>query len=137
MYDFIDINEVSEGAILPSEALKINGEYIENIVQGYRTLAVQGREALSPEVSTIETGIRDGSKVQNKRFPARTIIVTYQLSAKSNEAFRDAYNALAQILNVDEAELVFNDEPDKFFVGTPSITSGSLSATLIRTFTVS
>lgn len=120
MYNFIDINEVSEAVVLPSEALQINGEYIENLIPGYRTLTVSGREALSPELTAFETGIRDGSTLQNKRFPARTIKVAYQLITNSNEEFREAYNKLAAILNVDDAELIFNDEPDKFFTGTPS-----------------
>lgn len=121
MYKFIDINEASEGLELPSEALKLNGEYIENQIEGYRTLHVSGREALSPELTTYETGIRDGSAMQNKRYPSRTIVVTYQLISKSNEAFREAYNKLGSILNVEDAELIFNDEKDKFFKGTPSV----------------
>lgn len=121
MYNFIDINEVSEGDILPSEALKINGEYIENQIGGYRTLHVSGREALSPDVETYTTGIRDGSRLKKKKYPERIITVTYQLTAESNEAFREAYNKLGGILNVEEAELIFNDEQDKFFIGTPCI----------------
>jgi predicted phage tail component-like protein len=121
MYEFRDTTaKVSEGNILPSEALMINGEYIENLIPGYRTLTVSGREALSPELATYETGIRDGSTLQNKRYPARIITVQYQLISESNEAFREAYNQLGSILNVEEAELIFNDEPDKFFTGTPS-----------------
>ena len=120
MYNFIDVNEASESVVLPSEALKINGEYIENQISGYRTLHVSGREALSPELSTYTTGVRDGSTLKSKRFPERTIVVTYQLISESNEAFRSAYNKLAAILNVEDAELIFDDEQDKFFIGTPS-----------------
>lgn len=120
MYNFIDVNEVSDGALLPSEALKINGEYIENQISGYRTLCVSGREALSPELNYYETGVRDGSVMKSKRYPARIIIVKYQLIAESSEAFREAYNKLAHILDADNAELIFNDEPDKYFTGTPS-----------------
>lgn len=120
LYNFIDVNKVSEGVALPSEALKINGAYIENQITGYRTLSVSGREALSPEIDTFETGVRDGSTLNYKRYPARTITVKYQLLAKTNAAFRDAYNKLASILNCIDAELIFNDEPDKFFIGTPS-----------------
>ena len=120
MYNFIDTNEASESVVLPSEALRINVEYIENQISGYRTLTVSGREALSPELETYETGVRDGSMLKSRRYPARTITVTYQLIAESNEAYRAAYNKLAQILNVEDAELIFNDEQDKFFVGTPS-----------------
>ena len=119
MYNFIDVNEASEQVVLPSEALQINGEYIENLISGYRTLNVSGREGLSPELDTYETGVRDGSTLKNKRFPARYITVAYQLIAESNEAFREAYNKLAYILNVEDAELIFNDEQDKFYIGTP------------------
>lgn len=121
MYNFIDVNEASEVVLLPSEALSLNGQYLENLIKGYRTLHVQGREALSPELNTYETGIRDGSKRLYKRFPARVIIVTYQLIAESNEAFREAYNALGGILNVEDAEMIFADEPDKFYTGTPTL----------------
>jgi predicted phage tail component-like protein len=121
MYDFIDVTEVSEGLSLPSEALSINGEYIENQIPGYRTLTVEGREALSPEISSFETGIRDGSVLKGKRYPARVIRITYQLVANSNEEFRNAYNKLASILNVTNAQLIFNDETDKYFTGTPSL----------------
>ena len=119
MYNFIDTTEVSEVATLPSEALQINGQYIENLIQGYRTLSVTGREALSAELDYFETGVRDGSKLKSKRYPARIITVAYQLIADSNEAFREAYNQLGRILNVEDAELIFNDETDKFYIGTP------------------
>lgn len=121
MYNFRDVNEASEGVVLPSEAMKINGQYIENLISGYRTLNVSGREALSPDVGEIEVGIRDGSALEKKRYPSRIIIVTYQLIAESNEAFREAYNQLGKILDVKDAELIFNDEQDKFFTGTPCI----------------
>ena len=121
MYNFIDVNEASESVVLPSEALKINGAYIEDQIEGYRTLSVSGREALSPDVETYTTGIRDGSRIQSNRYPERIITVRYQLSAESSEAFREAYNKLGGILNVEEAELIFNDEPDKFFIGTPCV----------------
>ena len=124
MYNFIDVNEASESVVLPSEALKINGAYIEDQIAGYRTLNVSGREAHSPDVETYSTGVRDGSSIKSKRYPERIIVVTYQLIAESNEAFREAYNKLAQILDVEDAELIFNDEQDKFFVGTPCIIGG-------------
>lgn len=121
MYNFVDTIEASEGVVLPSEALMINGQYIEDQISGYRTLSVQGREALSPDVESYETGIRDGSRLKSKRYPERIIIVQYQLIADSNEAFREAYNQLGRILDVTEAQLIFNDEQDKFYIGTPCI----------------
>lgn len=120
MYKFIDVTETQEGISLPSEALMINGEYIENLITGYRTLTVEGREALSPELSAFDTGLRDGSVMKGKRYPARVIRITYQLIAESNEAFREAFNKLGAILDVTDARLIFADEADKYFTGTPS-----------------
>lgn len=120
MYNFVDINESSEAVILPSEALCLNGEYIENLIPGYRTLTVEGREALSPELEYFSVGSSDGATHKSKRYPERIITITYQLISKTSEDFRQAYNQLGKILDVEEAELIFNDEPDKFFKGTPA-----------------
>lgn len=121
MYNFKDTIQTgaSDVALLPSEALKINGQYIENQIAGYRTLSVSGREALSPEIETYSTGVRDGSKMKHKRYPERIITVKYRLLADSPQAFRAAYTKLGYILDVEDAQLIFNDETDKYFIGTP------------------
>lgn len=118
-YNFIDVTQVAAND-LPAEALQLNGEYLEDVIPGYRTLAVSGREALAKELSSFTTGIRNGSTLQSTRFPDRVITVKYQLIAASAEAYREAYNLLAGLLTLDDSELVFNDEPDKFFIGTCS-----------------
>lgn len=119
MYEFIDTNEQHGQYPLPAEALQINGLYIENVIEGYRTLSVQGREALSAEVSTESAGLRTGSVYISRKYPERVLSIRYQLICATNEAFRQAYNRLAEILNVEESKLIFNDEPDKFFIGVP------------------
>lgn len=119
MYSFVDTTDTGSTQ-LPSEALKLNGEYIENQIDGYRTLYVTGREILSQEITTYEAGVRSGSELSNRRYPARIITVGYQLIAEDNEAFREAYNTLNALLDVEDAEMIFADEPDKFFRGTPS-----------------
>ena len=121
MYDFRDTNENLTNIPIPTEAMQINGVYIETQIPGYRTLYVQGREALSPELESYEMGTRDGEIRKNKKYPARLIVVGYQLLAEDSTAFREAYNTLGSILNVNDAEIIFNDEPDKFFVGTPTL----------------
>lgn len=119
-YEFIDVNEVEEGSDLPSEALQINGEYLEDLIDGYLTLQVTGREALAKELTSFTTGIRDGSTLQSARYPERKIKIKYQLIAQTSEQFRDAFNLLGSLLSLNESELVFADEPDKFFIGTCS-----------------
>lgn len=117
MYSFTDVTGVAT-TYIPSEALKINGEYIENQITGYRTLYVTGRESLAPELTSIEAGSRDGATLSYKRYPTRTITVGYQLLASNSENFRKAYNLLMDILSVQDSELIFADEPDKYFIGT-------------------
>lgn len=120
MYSFIDTNMASGSNILPPEALFINDEYIENLIPGYRTLYVKGREGISPVLDTYDVGTRNGVQLKNKRLPARVITVGYQLLTKNDEDFRIAYNRLTQLLSPDDSILIFNDEPDKFFRGTLS-----------------
>ena len=122
MYDFIDITQAQANPAdsYPSEAMKINGQYLEDLVPGYRTLTVSGRETFLPELETQNTAARNGAIIKNRRYPARELRITYQITAAGNADFRAAFNALNQALNVENATLIFADEPDKFFVGTPS-----------------
>lgn len=119
MYLFTDTTQPPQDRILPKEALMINGMYLEELVPGYRTLTVLGREAMTAEIETQSNGKRDGSTLLFRRYPERVIRIKYQLVADSAEAFREAYNALAAALHVENAQLIFNDEPDKYFTGTP------------------
>lgn len=121
IYNFVDTTQLSgeiPNADLPSEALQLNGEFLEDLIDGYRTLTVSGREALARSIKSFKTGVRDGETLQSSRYPTRTITVKYQLLCKTNEAYREAYNTLGSLLSLEESELVFNDEMDKFFIGT-------------------
>lgn len=119
MYEFIDTtsHEV-EGSAKASEAFTIDGSYLEDLVPGYRTLYVSGRETLSPEIETFDGTTSDGTKIKNKRYPGRVITVGYQLIAETVSDFRTSYNKLMQAINKDEIELVFDDERTVYYIGT-------------------
>lgn len=119
MYSFVDTNSGSAGGNnLPAEAMKYNGVYLEDEIPGYKTLYVYGRELMENDIKDEEiTGI-DGSIYYGKTYPPRTIIVGYQLIAEDNAAFRQAYNKMNKILSAEQVQIVFNDEQDKYFVGT-------------------
>lgn len=119
MYEFIDVNEMPS-QWLPAEAMQINGEYIEELVDGYRTLHVSGREVMTQSLTAIDIGKRSGQYYQSRRYPERSIVVTFQIIAGSNAAYREAFVELNRILDCENAQLIFDDEPDKFFIGTPS-----------------
>ena len=109
-----------EAVPLPSEALSINGTFIEDVIDGYRTLNVTGRETMAQEIKEAEVGKHDGAFFQFRRYPTRDIVVKYQIIAESNEAYREAFIKLNSMLNFEEGVLIFNDETDKYFVGTPT-----------------
>lgn len=119
IYNFTDTLKRATPGELPGEALFINGEAIENLIEGYRTLYVKGRESMSAEIALMEQGKADGSLFNYKRYPERVITVGFQIIAATNEKYRFAFNLLGGILNVTEAQLIFNDELDKFYIGTP------------------
>lgn len=121
-YQFVDTVRQTEmvGESMPDEAVRINGKWLENEVSGYRTLHVSGRELISTEINTNTIAGMNGEIFLNSRIPARVIAVRYLLAAKSNFEFRQAFNQLCRLLQPAQVEVVFADEPDKYFIGTKS-----------------
>lgn len=120
MYEFVDTGEVGSENSLPSEALQIDGEYIENLIDGYRTLYVSGRELLESEITDREIDRISGAEYIESRNTTRNITVGYQLLCKTTREFRDKFNKLSSILSKEQVKLIFADEPDKYFIGTKS-----------------
>ena len=119
MYKFHDTTELLKPLDeLPSEALCFNGSFIEKMVPGYRTLYTSGREGNEREVSQTESSDRDGARFRSVRRMPREIHVGFQMNTKNVKDYAYKFNALKKLLKEEEAELIFNDEPDKFFRGT-------------------
>ncbi|PWJ49142.1 distal tail protein Dit [Faecalicatena contorta] len=120
MYNFKDTKEhgPSMGPLL-SEALSIDGEYIENHIAGYRTLAVSGRESLEYNVTDEDRPVGiDGMEYYGKRQPDRTITVKFSLQASTASAFMAQYRQLKNFCKGDNRKLRFADEPNAHYVGT-------------------
>lgn len=119
MYAFVNtVNSGIVGTNLPTEAMSYNGVYLENEIDGYRTLSVTGRELMESEVKHTEIDGMDGSYYRYKTTPARTITVKYQLRARGSREFREAYNKMNKLLSGEQVKVIFNDESDKYFIGT-------------------
>lgn len=119
MYKFHDTTELLKPLDeLPSEALCFNGSFIEKMVPGYRTLYTSGREGNEREVSQTESSDRDGARFRSVRRKPREIHVGFQMNTKDARDYAYKFNALKKLLKEEEAELIFNDEPDRFFTGT-------------------
>lgn len=118
-YSFIDtVENATAGSYLPAEAMSYDGIFLENEIDGYRTLNVSGRELMSVDIKSSSTNGIDGSQFQSKAYPSRTITVKYQLIARNDRMFRESFNKMNYLLRGEQVKVIFNDEPDKYFIGT-------------------
>lgn len=98
---------------------KINGSYLEDIVPGYKTLFVRGREPLDLELLNISLPARDGDIFRRRRVNARELQILFSLEAATPAAYTAAYNQLkGELYKVKNSQLIFDDEPGCYFVGT-------------------
>lgn len=96
----------------------IDGQYIEDLIPGYSTLQVSGRELLSQSIEKQTIGKSDGEFIQYARNPSREIVVGYRLAASDNLSFRQAFYKLNSILHGDSHQVSFNDDPSKYWIAT-------------------
>lgn len=120
MYDFRETTPFtgSDDNQRPAEAMLIDGHYIEDLIPGYSTLQVSGRELLSQSIEKQTIGKSDGEFIQYARNPSREIVVGYRLSAADNLSFRQAFYKLNDILHGDSHQVSFNDDPSKYWIAT-------------------
>ncbi|QPC23089.1 phage tail family protein [Lacticaseibacillus paracasei subsp. tolerans] len=120
MYDFRETTPFtgSDGNQHPAEAMLIDGQYIEDLIPGYSTLQVSGRELLSQSIEKQTIGKSDGEFIQYARNPSREIVVGYRLAAADNLSFRQAFYKLNSILHGDSHKVSFNDDPSKYWIAT-------------------
>lgn len=103
---------------LNPEAVAIDGVFLENEIDGFRTLAVSGRELLNMEFSQEQIG--HDYVLYDHWQTTRSITVKYLLQASSSQELVQKFNKLNAKLNFTEARVQFNDEPDKYYIGSMS-----------------
>ncbi|MBF4175985.1 phage tail family protein [Lactobacillus paracasei subsp. tolerans] len=120
MYDFRETTPFtgSDDNQRPAEAMLIDGQYIEDLIPGYSTLQVSGRELLSQSIEKQTIGKSDGEFIQYVRNPSREIVVGYRLAAADNLSFRQAFYKLNDILHGENHQVSFNDDPSKYWIAT-------------------
>lgn len=98
---------------------RINGSYLESIVPDFETLYVKGREPLDLDLRSASINSRDGDIYQGRRVKGRTLEILFSLTAATPAAYSAAYNKLkGELYKVKESQLIFDDEPGYYFIGT-------------------
>ena len=115
--EFIQPTEqASNSNRLSSVAMEFNGTIIENELEGYRTLKVSGRETISNEL--VVESVHEGGITLDNHLPSRSIQVTYEMKAETNELFQEQYKALRKFLPTEEeVPIKFADESTTVYFG--------------------
>lgn len=99
-----------------TSAMNYNGIWIEDIIDGYYTLKVEGREMLAPEVEIQNTSV--GAIVSSQRIPSRTLKVTFKLENHNPDLLLiDFRNLVNELYTEEDVPIYFNDERDVFYCG--------------------
>lgn len=127
----MSIVDYVSGLPKPDCAPMIDGVYLEDLVPGYRTLSATGREPLDIDITTVSLDKLDGERYRWKRLQPRDITINYAITTDTLTAYHNSYNKLKQYLyNRTNSKYIFNDEDDKYIVGTVSgLTETSIDAT--------
>lgn len=99
--------------------------WYEKGIRGYMTYKAEGRESLDKQIETYTNG-SDGETVKRTRFPIRKIQISYLVEGTSLADLRTKMHKLQTRLNVNKAEIVFNDDPNCYYIATP-VMSTSIS----------
>lgn len=134
MYKFTDFHGTAVKNRMPEEVC-INEFWLDQI-SGFRTISVQGREAAERELyQSGSIAGRDGVLVFGANFKPRSLVVLYELTAKTPSAWLAAYHQLHEVLFPEKylLRVFFADDPEAYYTAVCSelspVTPGLLTAT--------
>jgi predicted phage tail component-like protein len=99
--------------------VRVNGTYLSDLVPGYITTDVKGREQADNEITSLTSERIDGEEYRYRRRNPKIITIKFAISTGSMEELTEAHNKLKAALSVEQAKFIFDDEPDKYWIGTP------------------
>lgn len=115
MYDFVKTTEEAPVDLLTHTKTIYNGVSFDDTLTdrhgGFRTLRIIGRGAAKYTVNTAESSTTVGGMYGGRSLNVRTITVLYRIWDKTSEGFRRRFERLNVLLQPEEAELRFTDDP--------------------------
>ncbi|MBW7985196.1 distal tail protein Dit [Lactobacillus helveticus] len=119
MYKFRDLKRVrapSEGT-RPIEAVCFNGHWLDDEIEAFETLNVEGRNDFKRSINAQELS-EDGSIYLSSRIPAKQLKINFYWKTQNIEAYNAELKKLKSILYQPEVEIKFLDEKDFYHIGT-------------------
>lgn len=100
--------------------ISFNGHDLSREIPGFCLLEISGREGQKRPVTDIAIPGRRGTQYRSAVYGAKTIKVKYVIKEIVNRKKGNHYNLLNGILAYEQGKLIFSDEPDKYWIATPS-----------------
>lgn len=119
MYKFRDTNKrkfLGREVFIPTSAMSYDNMFLEELLEGYQTLSVEGREMYSLDFETQDKLI--GSVMTSVKYPSRTFTVKYKLEDDDPINLQQKFDKLlAFLIRENDVKIVFNDDPEYYFNG--------------------
>lgn len=119
MYKFRDTakrKNRSEPVFIPTSAMIYKGVFLEDLIEGYQTLSVEGREmySLNHEIQELQ----HGGVITNTKLPPRVLTIKYKLEDQNSESLQNKFDELmAFLFSESDVRIQFNDDLEYFFKG--------------------
>lgn len=98
-------------------SLTFNDILLDNEIEKYMTINVEGRDLYAPELDIIEKVGGDGSFIMGQRYKPRIIKVYFVLMTESNSDKRDKLNKLKLLLNTNEDKKIKFGDEEGYWIG--------------------
>lgn len=117
IYDTVPFSG-DEELFIPSEALKIDGKYLEGLIDGYQTLTVDGRESIDQDLDVAAKLFLPGDEYFGRRQKSRTITIKFRLKASSAVELQSKIDKLKGLVSFEDKQISFEDDPNKSYIAT-------------------
>lgn len=101
----------------PECAAKINGVYLEQLIPGYRTHSIKGRESVSITVNESETKNMSGAIYRNKHDNTKEITIDFGLACDKSASIQSSISKILYQLRQEPNDIVFDDDPEYHWFG--------------------
>mgnify|MGYP003591657392 FL=1 len=140
MYKFIDTikrKHYHNLPFIPTSAMSYDGSWLEELVEGYQTLTVEGREMYSLSFESQEMQV--GGVITNVKYPPRELTIKYKLEDRDPRVLQEKFDTLkAYLIRQEDVPIIFHDDLEYTFYGrfkTADNVPGDTNS-IISTFTV-
>lgn len=98
-------------------SVTVNGHILEDEVLGFRVESVTGRFDDDVEINETELDTTDEAYFNRKKYKPRDITVFFNLVNSNTINRKTSVNTLKSIINENNSKIIFNDEPDLYYIG--------------------